>query len=102
MPRSKTAVVAPKPPVIVSKTPEPIAVQSPSLMQTMKEGVAFGTGSGLARIMLDRLFNTNDKETSYDACSEKRMVFERCLIDQSEHIFCRKQENALNDCLTRK
>jgi len=95
MPRSKTVVVAPK-------TPATIAVQSPSLMQTFKEGAAFGAGSSLARMMLDRVFSTNAKETSYDSCSEEKIVFERCLVNHTEHVFCGDQQFALNACLNRK
>ena len=99
MPRSKT-VLGPKTPAVVA--PAPIAVQNPSLMQTMKEGAAFGAGSTLARMMIDRMLSTHVKETSYDACKEQKIVFEKCVVDHGEYMFCRDQQKVLDDCVNHK
>ena len=104
MPRSKT-FLGPKTPTVVAPTPSSVVapvVQTPSLMQTMKEGVAFGTGSTLARMMIDRMLSTNAKETQYDTCKQQKIMFEKCLVDHGEYMFCRDQQNAIDECIKDK
>ena len=49
--------------------------QKPSLGSSIIEGMAFGSGSGLAHAFIGRLFSTNqtkadDKKTQYNHCLE--------------------------------
>jgi hypothetical protein len=101
MPRSKAIM----PPLLTKKdTSVPMVIETkPSMLQTMKEGVSFGMGTSIARVMFDRTFGPIQKQEpapfQYEACYNERRVFERCLISQNETAFCGNEQQDLLQCI---
>ena len=94
MPRSK-AILAP----IKAKTDTTVPTvinKGPSMLQIVKEGAAFSVGSTVARHMIERLIGTTQTpptgHTEYDPCYMERRVFERCILNEHDNIFCRNEE----------
>lgn len=53
----------------VSNSPQQsnnLVSQSPSIMDSMKQGFSFGVGSSIAHNMVNKIFNTNDKSEPVD------------------------------------
>lgn len=81
------------------------ATPSPSLGQTIKEGLAFGTGSAIAH----RIFNpfptvqptptapTEKKPT--DPCQKERYAFEVCMKTTSIDTYCSIEQSTYAQCI---
>ena len=92
MPRSKHALALQAP----AKTPD---IQPPSFMQTLKEGFAFGTGSSIARNMIDRVMPPS--RVCHEPCVTEMNEFENCLLAQDSEAFCGDKRILLRDCVKR-
>jgi hypothetical protein len=104
MPRSKAATVVPVKNSTVATVKNSNAVEEwppqhkqPSLLRTLQEGFAFGTGSSLARNFVDRVFPTN--QTSYDPCVQEKVSLDKCILAQEGEVFCGDSQTALVKCL---
>ena len=103
MPRSKAATVVPVKNSTVATVNNSNAVQEwppqkqPSLLRTLQEGFAFGTGSSLARNFVNRVFPTN--QTSYDPCVQEKVALDKCILAQEGEVFCGDSQTALIKCL---
>lgn len=96
MPRSKAATVVPvKNSTAVQEWPP--QDKKPSLLRTLQEGFAFGTGSSLARNFVDRVFPTN--HTSYITCIEERVSLNKCILAHDSEVLCVDRQIALSDCM---
>jgi hypothetical protein len=102
MPRSKN-IVLPLVPKKDSPTVPMVVENRPSMLQTMKEGVSFGMGTSLARVMFDRTFGPIQKQEpapfQYEACYAERRVFEKCIVSLNESAFCNNEQNNLAECI---
>ena len=101
MPRSKVILTPIKP---KADTTVPMVIEKgPSMLQVIKEGAAFGTGSTLARIMLERIIGPTQvlppSRVEYEPCYMERRVFERCILNQHDNIYCRNEEMELSECI---
>ena len=76
----------------VSKSPSTSSSYSGGLMTTVIEGFAFGTGSGIARNVVDSMFSTsstNDKK-SYSLegkTSQSNPSYCSHIVEQAQHVF---------------
>ena len=100
MPRSTKSVLAPKninAPISVSP-PKSEMAQAPSFLQTVKEGMAFGTGSTVARTMIERTLLPPGR-IDYEPCYTEHRVYERCLINQDERAYCKDYRDEYEKCI---
>ena len=71
-----------------------------SLVQTIKEGLAFGTGSAIAH----RIFNPfptvvqSDKKVE-SPCEKERFAFETCMKTRSADDFCGNEQTSYTQCI---
>jgi hypothetical protein len=84
-----------------SSTVTPMIQSSqPSLAQTIKEGLAFGTGSAIAH----RIFNPfptvvqSDKKVE-SPCEKERFAFETCMKTKSADDFCGNEQISYTQCI---
>lgn len=93
-----SSVLAPLPKVV----PSPVFTQPPSLMQTLKEGFAFGAGSSIARNMIDRMMPTAQTLPPSRVCHEPCLLqlkeYENCILSQDNEAFCGDKRASYNDC----
>ena len=103
MPRStspsKRSVASSVPTVLPKVVPAP---QPPSLIQTLKEGFAFGAGSSIARNMIDRMMPTAQTLPPSRVCHEPCLLqlkeYENCILSQDNEAFCGDKRASYNDC----
>ena len=97
-------VLAPLPkvvPLLPKVVPLPAFTQ-PSLMQTLKEGFAFGAGSSIARNVIDRVMPAAQTLPPSRACHEPCLLelkeYENCILTQDNEAFCGYKRASYNDC----
>jgi hypothetical protein len=82
----------------------------PSLLQTVKEGFAFGVGSAVARTAVDSLFSGNSKSkvpepqqpvTGTDSCKHLLESYESCLRLSSQDTTCSNEILSYIQCVHR-
>ena len=82
--------------------PMPMPVPQPSLMQTLKEGFAFGTGSSLARNVIDRVMPPSrdlpHSRVCHEPCVLELKEYENCILTQDSEAFCGDKRKLLKDC----
>jgi len=101
MPRSTKSVLAPKSVSVPKSITVPVkndTPQAPSFLQTVKEGMAFGTGSTLARMMIERTLLPPSR-IDHEPCYMEHRVYERCVINQDEHVYCRDERDNYEQCI---
>ena len=111
MPRStsptKRSAAAPVPallPKVVPPLPKvvPPFTQPPSLMQTLKEGFAFGAGSSIARNMIDRMMPAAQTLPPSRVCHEPCLLqlkeYESCILTQDNEAFCGDKRSSYMEC----
>ena len=104
MPRSasptKKVITAPTP--LALPLPLPMPVPAPSLMQTLKEGFAFGAGSSIARNMIDRVMPPSrdlpPSRVCHEPCVFELKEYENCILTQDSEAFCGDKRKLLKDC----
>jgi len=80
---------------------------APSLLQTVKEGFAFGVGSAVARTAVDSLFSGNSKstvspppkQTAEKPCRDLLDSYESCLRLSSQDTTCSNEMISFLQCL---
>ena len=89
----------------VATVPVPATVPAftqPSLMQTLKEGFAFGAGSSIARNMIDRVIPSGRELPPSRICHEPCVLelkeYENCILTQDSEAFCGDKRVAYRDC----
>ena len=117
MPRSSSSnkptakVAAPSRPPVPFQNPYSsvaspvIQASQPTFGQTLKEGLAFGTGSALAH----RFFNpfptsiaptqTAVQQKLKGPCESERIAFENCLKTKSGEDFCGNEQLSYTECI---
>ncbi len=101
------------PPMFVPTTPS--VSQPPSFTQTMKEGFAFGTGTAIARNIVDRVMAPNPSSTQptpqpttqpttqppkvSPTCETLYNEFDRCVRERIPEESCQASLERLNQCL---
>ena len=89
-----------------SSVASPVAhANPPTFGQTLKEGLAFGTGSALAH----RFFNpfptsivptqTVSQQKQKPACESERIAFENCLKTKSTEDYCGNEQMSYTQCI---
>ena len=76
------------------KTPPPSNKQEPSLLSTMANGMAFGTGSSIAHKTIDTITNKPTVDKSH--CIYLQKLYEECMKNQStceDHVNILKELN---------
>lgn len=90
------------PTVLPKVVPSPAFTQPPSLMQTLKEGFAFGAGSSIARNVIDRMMPTAQTLPPSRVCHEPCLLqlkeYENCILSQDNEAFCGDKRASYNDC----
>lgn len=114
MPRStsptKRSAAAPVPavlpkvmPLLPKVVPVPPFTQPPSLMQTLKEGFAFGAGSSIARNVIDRMMPAAQTLPPSRVCHEPCLLqlkeYENCILSQDNEAFCGDKRASYRDCM---
>ena len=79
-------------------TTVPDVKQGPSLLQTMKEGASFGMGATLARVMIERTILPPSR-IEFEPCYIEKRVFERCLLNNDESVYCRHERDNYDECI---
>lgn len=113
MPRSKTALIVPaKNTTAVQVLPQQAV---PSFMQTIKEGFAFGTGSSIARNVIDRVMSPGQtlptgqtlhtgqtlppSRVCHEPCILELREYENCILTQDSEAFCGDKRLAFRECI---
>jgi hypothetical protein len=111
MPRSQSSH-KPSPKGFHTSTP-PVPFQNPlssvanpvpraTFGQTLKEGLAFGTGQAVAHRMVGSLFGTTVVPSQNEVklpCDKERNAFETCMKTKSVDDFCGEQQMAYTQCI---
>ena len=93
--RTSSAVTTPKP------LPPSIQVQQPSLMQTVKEGFAFGAGSSIAHSLINRYFNNIGTPTEkVKPCESYLQAYDNCIINDTA--YCGDKRDEYRRCMQEK
>ncbi len=76
----------------------------PTFGQTLKDGLAFGTGQAFAHRMVGSLFGTttasvSQKEVKSDPCEKELLAFQACLKSRNVDDFCGAEQISYKDCL---
>ena len=111
MPRSSSSQtksrpgVRPTPPVVfqnpLSSVGHPVP-SAPTFGQTLKEGLAFGTGSAIAHRLINPFpsFTTKAPEPKpLEPCEKERTAFEVCMKTKSADDFCGNYQMAYAQCI---
>lgn len=102
---SKSSPVPPKPairPPSPTSTPTPMRSQPPSMMDTIKQGFAFGVGSSIAHNIFDskpnsknKDENTNTNKMTNEITNEPKIttdkmyeLYNKCLEENNRNIDC--------------
>lgn len=99
-----SSVLAPLPKVVppLPKVVPPFT-QPPSLMQTLKEGFAFGAGSSIARNVIDRMMPAAQTLPPSRVCHEPCLLqlkeYESCILTQDNEAFCGDKRASYRDCM---
>lgn len=106
MPRSTSPTKRSAPSSILGPLPKVVPVppftQPPSLMQTLKEGFAFGAGSSIARNVIDRMMPAAQilppSRVCHEPCLLELKEYENCILTQDNEAFCGYKRASYNDC----
>jgi hypothetical protein len=73
----------------------------PSFAQTLKEGLAFGTGQAVAHRMVGSLlgYSGPPQQEVKRLCEKELVAFESCMKTKSTDDFCGEQQMAYTQCL---
>ena len=98
---SSVPTVLPKVVPLIPKVVPPFT-QPPSLMQTLKEGFAFGAGSSIARNVIDRMMPAAQTLPPSRVCHEPCLLelkeYERCILTQDNEVFCGDKRSSYMEC----
>ena len=98
--RSVPAVIPKVVPLLPKVMP---ASQPPSLIQTLKEGFAFGAGSSIARNVIDRMMPAAQTLPPSRVCHEPCLLqlkeYESCILTQDNEAFCGDKRASYRDCV---
>ena len=81
---------------VASHTP---AYTPPSIGQTIKEGLAFGTGSAIAHRIFNPFPTHVVEKKPVEACEKERGAFEMCMKSKSTDDFCGNEQISYTQCL---
>ena len=105
MPRSTSPTKRGAPSFVLAPLPKvaPVpAFTQPSLMQTLKEGFAFGAGSSIARNVIDRVMPVSQTLPPSRVCHEPCLLelkeYENCILTQDSEAFCGDKRASYRDC----
>lgn len=65
-------------------------------MQTVKEGLAFGVGTSVARNMVDRMFQPS---AARETCATQYTAFDNCILAHDDISLCVLQRDKLTACM---
>jgi hypothetical protein len=101
--KQKNTVLSPNTPIPIFKAPPPLSIpmdnnriNQPSIMRTVAEGFAFGTGSSIAREAVGGVLASSKKEEK-TFCDKYIELYEHCLSNND--IDCQLVfSNMINAC----
>ena len=105
MPRSSTSQKKINPPPAVFSNPlSSVANHAPTYTpptfgQTIKEGLAFGTGSAIAHRIFNPFPTQVIEKKLVEPCEKERTAFEMCMKSKSTDDFCGNEQISYTQCL---
>ena len=112
MPRKSPVTKSSNVPAVYKPSLPPAVIQQkPSLLSSMKEGFAMGTGMALARNMVDRILSPSSSSHiqepmmhTHDLCKKQEMDYRMCMrmYHNDFQISCSKEKEELDSCSTMK
>ncbi len=99
--RSSPVPVVHKPTPIYPARPPFTPVAPSSFGQTLKEGLAFGTGQAIAHRAVASVASlwTPPQKTSESPCEKERYAFESCMKIKSTDDFCGNEQLSYAQCI---
>lgn len=77
----------PPPPKKTTYTIQPNTIKRPSILNTLAEGFAFGTGSSLAREGVNKIFENKNPENGIN-CDNLIQLYNDCIFKNSNDTEC--------------